>query len=94
MDLATTFFRSFALTPRSYVNITLTTSLLIVFLVLWAATEQPHFQVSLAWDDEKEALIVSQTSSEAPNIGVRAGYQLVSMSDQAGNTSVATACAS
>jgi signal transduction histidine kinase len=86
MVSATKLFSSLALTPRSYVNITLTASLLLVFLVLWAATEQPHFQVSLVWDDEKEALIVSQTSSEAPNIGVQAGDQLVSMSDQAGNT--------
>ena len=86
MVSATKLFSSLALTPRSYVNITLTASLLIVFLVLWAATEQPHFQISLVWDDEKEALIVSQMPSEAPDFGVEVGSQLVSMSDKAGNT--------
>lgn len=74
------------LTPRSYVNLTLMVSLTIIFLVLWVATNQPHFQVSLSWDSEKEALVVSHVATEARGLDIDLGDQLVAMSDTAGNT--------
>ncbi|MFT4634143.1 MAG: signal transduction histidine kinase [Candidatus Pseudothioglobus sp.] len=46
------------LTPKRLVSMTLTLSLLVVFMVLWAANRQPHFDVALQWDATRAALVV------------------------------------
>ena len=74
------------LTPRSYVNVTLTISLSVIFLILWVAEQQPNFEVSLSWNDADDALVVTDTAQIASGFGIHAGDRLVSLANLKGDS--------